>query len=231
MITFSKFLKGLQLSRVVVLMFLLLLFVVAGAPGYLTGKWPWQQSPPIINLKEVKNIRNVGLSLPGWHNLKQSQENIGEHKWSYQEIQKDFSSTQAILLLCPQTEPKDKPETEWADVMSWGILRWGKWDVAQYRIAEFSVKAVKVNTSFFRAFTEEKTFAVLQWYAVSNGGNPSPLSWFYADQLAQWHKTSVPWVAVSILIPIEPLGDVEKSWSLVRSLGETVQDSLMASGL
>lgn len=240
MISLCKFLKQQQLSQVAALLLLLLLLAIGGVPGYLTGHWQWKEPPPLTSLKELKQIRKVGLSLPGWQTLEQAEQQIGEGNWSLQSIKKDNSPIQAVLLLHPQNGPRDQPEVEWTDINSWGKSHWGKWDIAQYRSAEFTVKqpaksdskaAIKVEAKFFRASTQQDTFAVLQWYAMPEGGNPSPLRWFLADQLTQMSKKRTPWVGVSILILMEPLGQVEKSWSLAQSLGETVQAALMAGPL
>ncbi|MEH2433897.1 MAG: cyanoexosortase B system-associated protein [Nostoc sp.] len=240
MISFSKFFKENQLSQVAALLLLLLLLAVGGVPGYLTGHWQWKQPPPVTTLKELKQIRHAGLHLPGWQTIEQAEQQIGEHKWSLQVLKKEGSESQAILLLLPQNGPMDQPEVEWTDVKGWGRSRWGKWDIAQYRSAEFTVKPpakltskveTKVEARFFRAVTPQQTFAVLQWYAMPDGGTPSPFHWFLADQLAQWRKQRTPWVGVSILIPIEPLGQVETSWPLAESIGETVQAKLMTDSL
>ncbi|MEH1864149.1 MAG: cyanoexosortase B system-associated protein [Nostoc sp.] len=241
MISFSKFFKENQFSQVAALLLLLLLLAIGGIPGYLTGHWQWKQPLPVTNLQELKQIRNTGLALPGWQTIEQSEQQIGEHKWSLQVIKKEGSQSQAILLLLPQNGPMDQPEVEWTDVNGWGRSRWGKWDIAQSRSAEFTVKQseklasnvveTKVEARFFRAATPQQTFAVLQWYAMPDGGNPSPFHWFLADQVAQWRKQRIPWVSVSILIPMEPLGQVETSWSLAKSIGETVQSTLMAGPL
>ena len=240
MIYFSKFFKENQLSQVAVLLLLLLLLAIGGVPGYLTGHWQWKQPPPVTTLKKLKQIRHAGLPLPGWQTIEQAEQQIGEHEWSLQVVKKEGSESQAILLLLPQNGPMDQPEVEWTDVNGWGRSRWGKWDIAQSRSAEFTVKPpakltskveTKVEARFFRAVTPQQTFALLQWYAMPDGGNPLPLHWFLADQLAQWRKQRTPWVGVSILIPMEPLGQVETSWPLAQSIGETVQAKLMADSL
>ncbi|MEA5604548.1 cyanoexosortase B system-associated protein [Nostoc sp. UHCC 0252] len=240
MISFSKFFKENQLSQVAALLLLLLLLAIGGVPGYLTGKWQWKQPAPVTTLNKLKQIRNTGLAVSGWQTIEQGEQQIGEHKWSLQVMKKEGSQSQAILLLLPQNGPMDQPEVEWTDVNGWGRSRWGKWDIAQSRSAEFTVKPpaklpsnaiTKVEARFFRAATPQQTFAVLQWYAMPNGGNPSPFHWFLADQLAQWRKQRTPWVGVSILIPIEPLGQIETSWPLAQSIGETVQATLMVSAL
>lgn len=234
MISLSKFFKESQWNQVVALLLLLLLFAIGAVPGYLTGKWQWKQPPPITSLKALKHIRNSGLTVPGWETVEQVQQQIGEQKWSLQLIKKQDSQTQALLLLLPQNGPMDQPEVEWTEIESWGKLRWRKWDVAQYRAARLTVKQPResqVEARFYRAVTQQDTFAVLQWYAFPEGGNPSPLRWFVADQLAQWGKQRVPWVGVSILIPMEPLGQVEKMWPLAESIGQTVQAALMTDSL
>lgn len=232
MISFTKFLKERQFSQVVALLLLLLLLVIGAIPGYLTAHWDWQELPRITNLKELQNLPKKGLLLPDWKTLEQRQQQIGERKWSYQLIQKQSDQTKAILLLLPQTGSKEQPVVEWTEINSF----W-QWQIAQYRSADFTVKPqtagsnteTKIEARFFRASTGQQTFAVLQWYAWSNGGHSSPLRWFVVDQLAQWQKKRAPWVAVSILIPMEPLGQVETNWNQAKSIGQTVQTALMTN--
>jgi cyanoexosortase B-associated protein len=242
MISFSKLLKESQFPKAIALLLLLLLLGIGGIPGYLSGQWQWKQPPPVASLKQLREIRQKGLNLPGWQSSEQQEQQIGGHKWSFQVIKKEGSQTQAILLLLPQKGPKDQPQVEWTDINS--SLQW---DVAQERSAEFTVKQsasgsnsdVKIKARFFRGHTNQptfaasnrQTFAVLQWYAWSHGGDPSPLRWFIADQLAQWSQNRAPWVCVSILLPMEPLGQVETSWNEIRSIGETVQAALLAGPL
>jgi cyanoexosortase B-associated protein len=238
MISLSKLLKEQQLRQVFVLLLLLVLLAVGAVPGYLKGHWQWQQPLAVKHLQKLQQIHKAGLNLPGWQTVEQSQQFIGVHKWSVQIIKKSDSSTQAMVLILPQTQSKDKPEVEWTDINSWGKSRWGEWNIAQSRPAEFTVQqststgantTAKVAANFFRASTPQQTFAVLQWYAMPDGGNPFPLHWFAIDQLAQWQQRRAAWVAVSILVPMEPLGNVETSWTLAKSVGETVQAALMAA--
>ncbi|ARV61785.1 cyanoexosortase B system-associated protein [Nostocales cyanobacterium HT-58-2] len=236
MISFSKFLKERLFSQAVVLFLLLLLLVMGAIPGYLTGRWQWREPPRVASLQELKHLRQKGLSLPGWQTIEQREQEIGGRKWSYQLIQKEGNQTKAVLLLLPQTGARDQPMVEWTEINSF----W-QWQVAQFRSADFTVKQpkaemqangeTKVEARFFRASTNQQTFAVLQWYAWFNGGHSSPLPWFVVDQLAQWHKKRAPWVAVSILIPMEPLGQVETTWNEAKSVGQTVQAALMTGML
>lgn len=224
-------LRSMPFLKVVALVLLLLLLGIGAVPGYLTGHWSWAQPLPVTTLKQLQKLR-TGLTLPGWQIIEQQQKMIGGHKWSVQVIKQEHEQTEAMLLLLPQNGPKDQPQVEWTDID--GVRRW-KTD--QYRSAHFTVEPpralepgtdVNVEARFFRGWTDQQTFAVLEWYAWPRGGHPAPSRWFWVDQLAQWRYTRVPWVAVSILIPIEPLGEVETSWPLAQSLGQTVQAALMA---
>jgi cyanoexosortase B-associated protein len=231
MISFSKFLNERQFPQVVAIVLLLLLLALGAVPGYLTGHWKWWEPPRIVTLKELKQLREQGLALPDWKTVEQREQQVGGQKWSYQLIQKQGSPTKTILLLLPQNGPRDQPEVEWTEVDS----LW-QWQVAQLRSAEFTVKEpqqsgankeTKVEARFFRGVAKDQTFAVLQWYATSQGGNSSPLSWFFADQLAQWSRKRIPWVAVCVVYPMEPLGQVETTWNDVKSIGQAVQGALM----
>jgi cyanoexosortase B-associated protein len=118
-----------------------------------------------------------------------------------------------------------------------------KWQTDSYTKVQFEVEkslsdksagtakpttpSAKVEARFFRAWTQRRTVAVLQWYAWSGGGNPAPSHWFFADQLAQLRRNRVPWVGVCLQIPIEPLGDIEASRPFAESLGKIVQSALM----
>ncbi|MEC4817432.1 MAG: cyanoexosortase B system-associated protein [Scytonema sp. PMC 1069.18] len=235
MISFSKFLNKGQFPQVVAIVLLLLLLALGAVPGYLTGRWEWWEPPRIVTLKELKQVREKGLALPGWKTIEQREQQVGGHKWSYQLVQKQGSQIKTILLLLPQNGPRDQPEVEWTEIDS----LW-QWQIAQFRSAEFTVEEpqesgskteAKVEARFFRAVAKDQTFAVLQWYASSLGGSSSPLNWFFADQLAQWHKKRVPWVAVCIVYPMEPLGQVETTWNEMKSIGQTVQGALMSGPL
>ena len=218
-----------QFPRVVALVLLLALLGLGAIPGYLTGHWSWAQPLPVVALKQIKQLRQTGLTLTDWRMLDHQQQPIGEHEWLIQNIQRD--QTKATLLLLPQNGPKDQPQVEWTDIDGWQ-----RWRTDQYHSTQFTVEPsqvsgtttpVQVEAQFFRGWNDQQTFAVLQWYAQPRGGHPAPVRWFLADQMAQWHSTRVPWVAVSIMIPIEPLGEVEKAWPLAQSLGHKVQAALM----
>ena len=232
MTSLSNLFRKNYFSQVAVLVLLLFLLIIGTVPGYFQGKWQWQEPPPVSQLKELKSLRQTGLTIPGWPTVEQKQKTIDKQKWSLQVVKKQEGKTQAIIMLLPQNGPRNQPQVEWTSIN--GL--WD-WDIAQYRLAELSIKPSsgldgknnKLKARFFRASTDRQTFAVLQWYAWQNGGNPSPFQWFIVDQKAQWQRQRAAWVAVSIILPMEPLGQVEKYWHEMGTLGQQVQTALNAT--
>lgn len=245
----ASLMQRFPFSRVAVLCFLLVLVATAAVPGYLTRYWPWTQPLPLTNIKQLNSLGKTGVMLPGWQIKQQQLQLIGGHKWFEQEFQQDGQKP-VILLLLPQKSNKDQPEVEWMDIngsQEWLLLqnsaqeinRSKVWETDSERRLNFTVDAsqvkgqlatlptAKVEARFFRAWNQRQTFAVLQWYATPDGGNPDPSHWFFADQLAQWRRRRIPWVAVSLHIPIQPLGDIETTRTLAESLGKTVEAALI----
>jgi len=227
------------LSRIAVIGFLLVLVGLGAVPGYWTGNWSWAKLPSVTNLKQLKAIRNQGLEIPGWETLEQATLNIGGNKWSFQTIKQDKQKPVRLLLL-PQNGPKSQPQVEWADINGFFQTHAerqinGKWKTDSYTKLKFNAEgsesttsAAQVKARLFRAWNGQQTFAMVQWYAWPKGGNPLPSRWFWTDQLAQLHRTRVPWVAVCLQIPIEPLGKIEESLPLAKSLGKLIQSALMS---
>lgn len=244
-------LQRLQIPRATVVLLLLLLIVVGAIPGYLTGKWSWNAPPSITTLKDLKAVRETGLSIPGWQSLGHRTETISGRKWLIQAIapqtsQAADSPTEPVqLLLLPPNSNRDQPGVEWTDM---NLVQ--RWTIDSVKQVQFTVNqpvappsnsstiapvpsqnSIKVEAKFARGWNQERTYAVLQWYAWPKGGSPEPGQWFWADRLAQLHKSRQPWVAVCILIPIEPLGDIETVRPLAASLGQAIQATLMAGPL
>lgn len=228
--------------RLVVLGFLLILAGVGAIPGYWTGNWSWAELPPVANIKQITALRQTGLEVPGWKTLKQKIVKIGSHEWSIQVIKQD-NSKPVVVLLRPQSDRESLPEVEWVDINGFE-----KWKTDSYTKIRFAVEtspldkpalsskpmkktAAEVEARFFRAWNQRQTIGVLQWYAWPEGGHPASSRWFWLDQLAQLRRERVPWVAVCLQIPMEPLGDVEASRPLAESLGKIVQTALMAGPL
>lgn len=233
MISARKLLRRYQLSKIIVLVFLLVLVGLIAIPGYGTGRWPWTNPPPVANLKQLKILRQNGLTLPGWQTLRiQNHVLIGGHKWLVEEIKND--RTIAVLLLLPQNGPKDQPQVEWLDIKGFH-----RWQTNSDRTLSFTVNLTSVaNTQtatvtarFFRSRTAQHTFAVLQWYAWQNGGSPSTSRWFWEDSIARLSNRRASWVAVCIIVPIEPNADIKIAEPILNSLGKIVQAKLMAETL
>ena len=211
-----------------IVLFLVLLIVIGALPRYLSGNWPWTQMPQITSLNRMRQLRQIGLEFSGWQTVERKQVRIGGHRWLYQKITRDDREKPITLLLLPQQEQKGKPEVEWMDIE--GSFRWKTDSIRQLKFTvegEGDVSEVEVVARFFRAWNDYETFAVVQWYAFPNGGDFSPSNWFWADLFAQFHRRRIPWIAVSLNIPIEPLGDVEAASQEAQSLGKIVQKILI----
>ena len=209
-----------QASRLALVLLFILLVGIGAIPGYLSGNWLWSDLPQ-VNLQQIKQLRTTGLSLPSWETLEQVEVNIGSHKWSAQLLQK--GQQQAILYLLPQNYYQDQPEVEWVDIQGserWRSDSYGKLSFIANR------KSSRVQARWFRAWNHQQTFAVVQWYAWFSGGHFAPVQWFQVDQMAQLRQRRVPWVAVCLKIPIEPLGDISTAKPLARSLAQEIQASL-----
>ena len=221
---------------------ILALFVAVGAlPRYL-GDWPWAHNPTVPNKSALVAVKAQGLPIPGWQTQEQTTTKLGGQTWSIQQLSAEPETKRAIapespddifLLLRPQVWYADQPEVEWMDIQgsqSWKTDNRQKLSFSASRSisASESAQPVQVSSDFFRAWNQNQTYAVLQWYAWPTGGSPSPASWFWIDQVAQWkHNQRTPWVAVSLWLPIEPFSDISLQRSLAESLGKTVQTTLL----
>ncbi len=230
MISARKLLRRYQLSKIVVLVFLLVLVVAVAIPGYATGRWPWTNPPTLTNLKQLKSLRQHGMTIPDWEVIRiQNNVQIGGHRWLVEEIKNH--QTIAILLLMPQNACKKQPQLEWLDIDGFH-----RWQTDSHRTLRFTVKLAPasdkpsptIETRFFRSWTSQQTFAVVQWYAWPNGGSPATSRWFWEDSIARLSNRRASWVAVSIILPIQPQGDIKIVEPLLKSLGQSVQTQLMA---
>lgn len=229
-ISAQKLLQRYQLSKIVVLVFLLVLVGAVAIPGYATGNWPWTNQPILTNLKQLKSLRQNGMTLPGWKETRlQNNVVIGGHRWLVQEIKNH--QTIAILLLLPQNDPKNQPQVEWLDIDGFH-----RWQTDSHRTLRFKVKLATtpdkppstIEARFFRSWTPQQTFAVVQWYAWPNGGSPATSRWFWEDSMARLSNRRASWVAVSIILPIEAQSEIKIVEPLLESLSQTVQAQLMA---
>lgn len=212
-----KLIQSIRVERGIILLVLLVLVVIGAVPGYWTGNWSWAQLPNIPNLNQIRSLRDTGLELPDWQTVEQQTVTIGGRRWSYQEMKGDYPRP-VFLLLMPPSDHKAQPQVEWVDINNITQWRTDSYDQIQFD---------GVKARFFRAWTQQQTFAVVQWYAWPQGGHPAPNRWFWADQLAQLRRDRVPWVAVCLQIPMEPLGDLQASRPLAESLSKIVQAALI----
>lgn len=222
---FTPFLSGLsQKWRIVLPKFFLitaltLVIAVAALPGYFRGTWQWQDIPKIAITGRLNQLQNEGISLPGWQTVAQKRVEIGANKWSFQVLQK--GDDVLTLYLMPQNYYKKKPYVEWVDLQ--GITKW-KTDDFTTLVFESAQKS-PVTARFFQA-RNRQTFAIVQWYAYPNGGHFVPAQWFWRDQWARLQQNRLPWIAVCLQIPVDPLSQLEDHEALAKSLGQAVQNSL-----
>jgi cyanoexosortase B-associated protein len=222
----TKFKKTSTIQRGFLLLILILSIAIGNLSGYLTGHWSWMDIPKINNINQLKNLQTTGLTIPEWKTVTKEEKNIGAHTWLSQTISRD-GDEQIMLLFLPQNYYLKKPEVEWVDIHGSE-----NWKTDSFQKLNFTVapggKKIDVKARIFRAWNLRQTFAVVQWYAFPNGGDYSSLKWFWLDRLAQLKRNRVPWIAVCIKIPIEPLGDLEIAKPIAESLAKTVQSALLS---
>ncbi|MGD1865049.1 MAG: cyanoexosortase B system-associated protein [Phormidesmis sp.] len=225
----------------------LVLFVAVSALPRYASSWPWSSPLKVANQSALQAIRDEGISLPGWLPDEQAKTKIGGDTWSIQQLSAADEGAFAaatpstiFLLLRPQVWEADQPEVEWLDLR--GAQQWdtdsrqalsfevpvSKVSVNSLTNASSESETIRINTDFFRAWSKEQTYAVLQWYACPTGGSPSPAWWFWADQKTQWqHRQRMPWVAVSLWLPIEPLSNIDPYEAIATDLGKAVHQELL----
>lgn len=251
--TLPRKLPKKSLAKLITVATLALFVAVSALPQYSSG-WSWTTPPKLPQASRValQAMPDQGLALPGWTTNEQINTKLGGHTWSIQQLSPDPASgektaqesvrsktSSIVLLLRPQIYGADQPEVEWLDVK--GSQRW-KTDSHQKLFVDVPMsdnentplkssknpRTVRISSDFFRAWSKEQTYAVLQWYAWPTGGSASPSRWFWADQKAQWHRHQrMPWVAVSLWLPIAPLGDIASRTALAESLASSLQQTLL----
>ncbi|MEC4803717.1 MAG: cyanoexosortase B system-associated protein [Jaaginema sp. PMC 1080.18] len=206
-------------SKLAIAIILLLLVLFAAIPNYLQGRGVGTQPIPVQNIKALRELPETGLKLPGWTIRKQEARNIGGHPWLLQSLVKDEQI--ALLLLRPQKDNKSQPEVDWVDLRNYFT------NTRDRTTVNFTVNASNIKANLFQAFTDRQAYAVMQWYSWETGGSPAPVDWFLADQRAQLRDRRLPWIAVNLQIPIDPLADVADVETEMIELGKTVQQSLL----
>ncbi|MEO1589821.1 MAG: cyanoexosortase B system-associated protein [Cyanobacteria bacterium J06632_22] len=222
-------------SRValVVVVVLTAFIAVTTLPDYLSGGWPWTNSPESPHLKALRDVRDEGIALPGWQAIFYEKADFGGDQWIVQQFTKQAAAgnaaaasvaleDQIVLLLRPQGTDADQPEVEWIDIM--GAQRWTVDSQQRLRIA---TAGGPVTVAFARAWNDQQTYAIAQWYAWSGGGHPSPGRWFWGDQLKQWQfHERLSWMAVSLLLPVPPLSAVDGTQPRLEQAVQAIQEAL-----
>jgi cyanoexosortase B-associated protein len=211
------------LIQILLSLILVGLILVGALPGYFQGgQWAWQKAPKVAYLKPVRNLRDTGLNLPNWQTLEQQQIKLGENKWLVQALEQPNQPVINLLLL-PQAYNFLQPSVEWNDLKALENLR-----EEAPRVLTFKSQvpeAQPIRARFFKGW-QRSTYAVVQWYAWPKGGHYRPWNWFWGDQQARFRKTRLPWVAVSLKIPLSPLKDLKSLEPLAKQVATEVQTAL-----
>ena len=217
-----KIAKRITPIQWLILAMLTVVLLFSALPGYVVGKWAWSEPPQITHIKQLTKLQKKGLTIPNWEILKQQTVAIGAGKWSVQTAQVPDHEPFTLLLL-PQVYYLNQPITDWLDIN--GVERWSTDSLQTLNFQTASSPPAKVQARFFRAWNKE-TVAIVQWYAWPRGGSADPSHWFWKDQQAQISKQRLPWVAVCLIIPIDPLSDLKENRAFVLSLAQSVQTAL-----
>lgn len=208
-------------SKLIILIALILMLVTSAVPQAIGQRWSWRKPPEVAQLRELRTLRRQGIAIGNWQTAEGKEIQLGDRNWYWQTLKQD--KTTAAVLFMPQTDSKQQPQVEWTDIQ--GIQRWQSDSEQTLKIQAEALKQ-PFETRFFRALTPDRTFAVVQWYAQSNGGSPSPAQWYFNDRQAQWQRQRIPWVAVNVQLPMEPRDDLKKYEAQATQLAAAVQLSL-----
>ncbi|MBW4483449.1 MAG: cyanoexosortase B system-associated protein [Tildeniella torsiva UHER 1998/13D] len=218
--------RWVNLALVVVLA---TLAAIAILPAYLNGQWPWANTPQVAQIDQLRALQKEGLPLPGWQQTTVEPVPINRQTWTLVEYRANSPEAQSApiqqfaLLLHPQPWHSNQPQLEWIDLA--GAQKWRIESRRRLRVA--SPQTGPVDARFFRAWGDRQSFAVVQWYALPSGGHPSPSHWFWANQWSQLTQHQLtPWVAVSVLIPMPPLGEILNYQSIAAELTGLIQQHL-----
>lgn len=218
----SKSLKLWLFSQYILVGLLILLIGIGTVPSYLSGRWIWQEVPDILNIKHLKNLSETGLTLPDAQLKEHQPFMLGNKKWSAQVFQK--SEQPFMLLLMPQDYHKNLPQTELSDLQY--LEKWKIDSERSIRVPiQINQERYSVVPRYFKAWTKT-TFIIVQWYAWPGGGSYSASNWFWQDQWSQLRQKRLPWIAVTLKIPIEPSQELKTMLPTINSLVQTVQTNL-----
>lgn len=215
---------------------LAVLIAIAAIPNYLQGEWSGSINLKIPQIGQLRSLTETPLDLPGWSVIYHEELQISRKGWSHIEYQSnaseaDGTSSSISLLLRAPNAHDQQPEVEWVDIQGAG-----GWQVSDVHRVQFSVEAngqtIPVTARYSRGIDANSTFAIMQWYAWPTSGHFAPGRWFWADQKQQWQQRErMPWVAVTLLLPIEPVGDIRTHTERMTDIAQTIQQSLLSTVL
>ncbi|WP_159786887.1 cyanoexosortase B system-associated protein [Sodalinema gerasimenkoae] len=221
----------------------LILLLVGAIPRYLQGSPPIDPIPdaPIASLQ---TLRDQGLTLDNWTSVDLQNIQLGPNRWVMQTLSWDGpeppegQTDRATLLMSPQrvqTGTSAQPQMEWIDVRGLGRAQGERWTEDQHQQLRFTVtpesgRSTEIQARYFRGRTERRSFAIVQWYAWENGGNPSLVRWFWRDRMARLQNRRLPWVAVSLIVPIEHLSQVDDASPFLETFAQQVHTALLEQG-
>jgi cyanoexosortase B-associated protein len=218
-------------SRWVNLTLVVVLAALAGIailPAYLSGQWPWTVTPQVAQIDQLRTLQRQGLALPGWQLATVEPIPINRQTWTLGEYRAASPAAQAALvqqfavLLHPQPWHSNQPQLEWIE-----LAGAQNWRIESRREIEVDSDAGPVKARFLRVSGDRQSFAVVQWYAMPGGGHPSPSHWFWADQWSQLTQRQLtPWVAVCVLLPMQPLAAIDAYQPLASDLTSLIQQRL-----
>lgn len=213
--------KKLRTGNYLLLLCLLLFLVLGGVlPNLISGHWSWVDQPRIGNIQKMQILQKSGIKFSDLKTIDQQQGEIGEGKWSVQAVESPDGRRTAVLLK-PQIYYKNQPGVEWSNISA--ISRWNQGETTELSIPTQSGRKAKAR--FYRAWTQS-TFAVVQWYAWLGGGHYDPSVWYWLDQWAQLKRQRVPWIAVCLLIPLDPTKELQTLTPFALHLAGEVQSYL-----
>lgn len=203
------------------LLCLLLVLILGGIlPNLISGQWSWVDQPRIGNIQKMRVIQKSGIKLSDLKTINQQRREIGEGEWSVQVVESP-DGKRITVLLKPQVYYKNQPGVEWSDINAIG--HWNQGEITELRIPTQS--GGKATARFYRAW-KQNTFAVVQWYAWLGGGHYDPSVWYWLDQWAQLKRQRLPWIAVSLFIPLEPTKKLPTLTPFALSVAGEVQSYL-----
>lgn len=234
--TIKSISRSKSVTQWILIAALTVLVAIAAIPNYLQGNWPGSINLKIPEIGELRDLTQAPPELPGWTITHHEEIEISRKRWSHIDYQSneaapDASYPSISLLLRAPNSHNQQPEVEWVDIQ--GATRWQVSDRHQVNFStENNGQPLPVVARYSRGFNADHTFAVMQWYAWPTGGHFAPGRWFWADQLQQWrNRERLPWVAVSLLVPIEPVGNIRVHTESVTAIAQTIQQNLLSSAL